>query len=159
MRPGLSMLRPLAIADLPRLRELAGVASAEGFRFLDRFLGDVEADRVQLDATSEFFVAHVEGERLVSIGGVTPDPYVDDVDVGRLRHVYVHPSARRGGLGRALVEHLEERARARYAWLQLRTDTEAAARFYERLGYLPIHSKSATHRRALTAEPLRAVNA
>jgi len=143
------MLRPFGIADLPRLRELAGVASAEGFRFLDRFLDDLVADRVQLDAAGEFFVAHVEGERLVSIGGVTPDPYVDDVGVGRLRHVYVHPSVRRAGIGRALVEHLEERARSCYAWLQLRTDTETAARFYERLGYLPIRSESATHRRPL----------
>jgi len=143
-------IRPLSIGDLADLRTLAGIADTEGFRFLSRFVDDLASGRVQLDAPCEFFVAQVEGDCLIAIGGVTPDPYVDRVGVGRLRHVYVRPSARGTGVGRVLVQHLEERARPCYSWLQLRTDTDAAARFYERLGYLPIHSESATHRRPLT---------
>jgi ribosomal protein S18 acetylase RimI-like enzyme len=81
---------------------------------------------------------------------VTRDPYIADTRIGRLRHVYVRPEIRRRGVGRALVAHLEARAAACYGSLRLRTDTEAASRFYERLGYEPVASPSATHHRALS---------
>ena len=142
-------IRSLDIGDLPALHELAALADAEGFRFVRRFLDDVALERVALDAPCEFFPALVEGEQLLAIGGVTPDPYIDDASIGRLRHVYVRPDVRGKRIGRALVRHLEVRAARCYASVRLRTDTPAAARFYERLGYDPVDSKSATHQRSI----------
>ena len=70
--------------------------------------------------------------------------------IGRLRRLYVLPDARRQGVGRALVRRLEFDAMPHFTRLVLRTDSDAAARFYEALGYerLPAGG-SATHARAL----------
>ena len=144
-------VRPLAVADVASIRELAALAEVEGFRFLNQFLDELRSRRVELDAPREFFIGMQRDDRLVAIGGVTPDPYVDDEQVGRLRHLYVQPDSRRRGLGRDLVAHLESRAELCYMCLRLRTDTEGAARFYERLGYVPVTSSWATHLRMLRA--------
>lgn len=145
--------RPLHPSDLPALREFATLAEAEGFRFVNRLVDALIADELDLDGSREFFLARVIGDRLVAVGGVTPDPYLDDARTGRLRHLYVHPDARDGGVGTELVIHLERRATGSYDSLRLRTDSARAARFYARLGYRPVQSDSATHARRLPVPP------
>ena len=142
-------LRALRRSDLDSLGELAALAQSEGFEFVGRLRNELARGEIQLDARCEFFIVRSEGKLLLAVGGVTPDPYVDDSRIGRLRHVYVRPEVRGSGIGRALVIHLESRAAECYASLRLRTDTDVARRFYERLGYEPVESASATHRRPL----------
>jgi GNAT superfamily N-acetyltransferase len=147
-------IRPLTLSDLPALEELVPLSEAEGFRFVKRLAEDVGAARVQLDSPCEFFLGCVEEGRLVGVGGITPDPYVSDSSVGRLRHLYVRPEWRRRDVGRALVADLEARAAHCYSRLRLRTDTPVAARFYENLGFEAIESDSATHLRVLPADDI-----
>ncbi|MGH2900155.1 MAG: GNAT family N-acetyltransferase, partial [Solirubrobacteraceae bacterium] len=128
-------IRPLTNDDIERLQQLAREAEAEGFRFVTRFLGDVAEHRAILNSEREAFLGAVEDGVLVGFGGVTSDPYIDEPNTGRVRHLYVAPAARRHGLGRALVRALEARARLVYRRLRLRTHTDAAARFYEQIGY------------------------
>jgi GNAT superfamily N-acetyltransferase len=136
-------------SDLSALREMSGIAEAEGFRFVTRLLDDLDAGRVRLDARCEFFLTTLDGDQLVAIGGVTPDPYRPDPRIGRLRHLYVRADKRGMGLGRGLVADLERRAVSCYELLRLRTDSPAAAAFYERIGYQAVTSESATHHRML----------
>ena len=145
--------RPLSPADLPSLRELAALAEAEGFRFVGRLVDALIAGQLELDGPREFFLGCVAGDRLVAVGGVTPDPYLDDASTGRLRHLYVRPDARGGGIGAELVAQLERRAATAYESLRLRTDSARAARFYDRLGYHAVPSDSATHVRKLSVPP------
>jgi len=139
------LIRPLNQSDLASVRRLCAVASSEGFRFLRRFVTELEHDRVRLDAPDEFFLCAICDSGIVGVGGVTPDPYIDDSRVGRIRHVYVHPEWRGIQIGHSLLREIENRATRVYAILRLRTDTEPAARFYEMLGYRTIRSPSATH--------------
>ena len=139
------MIRTLDHSDLQALRDLAVVARNEGFQFLDRLVAAMENETVSLDGTEEFFMCITEHGRIVGVGGITADPYAGEPDVGRIRHVYVHPNARRAGLGRDLLAALEQRAPRTYGTLRLRTDTPAAASFYEALGYRPIVNRHATH--------------
>ncbi len=145
------LIRPLGACDIPAIESLAHEAEAEGFRFLGRFLADFAAGLIRFNTPVEFFHGVELNAGLVAMGGVTPDPYVRDVIVGRLRHVYVSPEIRRSGIGRELVQTLEARARRTYRRLRLRTDTPGAAAFYERLGYDAIEHRTATHERALIA--------
>jgi ribosomal protein S18 acetylase RimI-like enzyme len=54
-----------------------------------------------------------------------------------IEDLYVRPGARRLGVGRALLEAVEERCKKRdISYVEVQTDDEAA-RFYEALGYEP----------------------
>ncbi len=59
--------------------------------------------------------------------------------IGLIANVAVHPSFRRRGIGRALVESAIQEALSRGAgeiWLQVREDNEGAISLYEKLGFI-----------------------
>lgn len=132
---------------------LVDESTREGFRFVRRLVDDHASGHVRFDGPGEVLLGVYEGPELVAVGGVTRDPYGgDDASVGRVRHVYVHPAHRRGGVGAALMAALEAHARGRFRALVLRTDTDGAARFYAALGYRPLPpGGTATHRRELAS--------
>ena len=148
-------LRPLATGDLPALRVLAAESEREGFRFLVRFLERLAQGSETLDAPAVTYLGCFDDGNLVGIGGITPDPYESNVHVGRVRHVYISQLQRRRGHGRRLVRALEDEARRRFTVLRLRTDTAAAASFYEQLGYTAVGEATASHARTLPAQDMR----
>ncbi len=132
------------------LAPLLAESAAEGFRFVERLSREWQEGNARFDQPGELLLAAYDGETMVAIGGLTPDPYSDEPGLGRLRHIYVRPHARRRGIGRHLVHVLEQTAHQTYRALVLRTDTPTAARFYETLGYTPLPpGGTATHRRIL----------
>ncbi len=132
------------------MASLVAASIHEGFRFVERLASDWQDGSARFDQAGELFLTAFHGQSVIAIGGLTADPYTGDPALGRLRHVYVRPDARRRGLGRRLVTALESAARHWYRAVVLRTDSQAAARFYEALGYerLPVGG-TATHRREL----------
>lgn len=84
----------------------------------------------------------VDGE-LVAIGGINRQ----DDSTGRLRRFYVLPDHRRRGLGTRLLHHiLDHAAGGHFRRVILRTDTDAAERFYLAYGFACIRdSHDATH--------------
>ena len=141
---------PLDPLPIDALKPLVDEGTREGFRFLRRLVDEHASGQVRFDAAGEVLLGVFEGDELVAVGGVTRDPYADSDDVGRVRHVYVRAAHRGRGVGTLLVRALEERARGRFSALTLRTDTEAAARFYAALGYRALAAGgTATHRREL----------
>lgn len=144
-------LRVLTPVEIHRLDPLVEESEAEGFRFLRRFIDDYGRGDIQLDTARGFFLGAFDARRLVAIGGVTPDPYISDAQVGRLRHLYVARAYRRRGIARQLVRALELRARPTYSVLRLRTDSNAAAGFYAALSYMAVDHPTATHARELAA--------
>jgi GNAT superfamily N-acetyltransferase len=133
----------------PSLQPLVEESRREGFRFLERLQADFLDGSNRFDAPGETLLGAWEGERLIAAGGLNRDPYSPEPRVGRLRHLYVTAECRRSGVGRALVEALVRAAEPHFDLLRLRTDTHAAARFYERLGFTPAASADATHQRRL----------
>jgi GNAT superfamily N-acetyltransferase len=144
------VLRPIRGPSIGALAPLLAASTAEGFRFVARLAEAWGAGAARFDGPGELLLGGYDGARLVAVGGLTPDPYGGGPDVGRLRHVYVLPEARRRGVGRGLVRALEAAAAGRYRALVLRTDTAAAAQFYEALGYARLTAGgTATHGRTL----------
>jgi GNAT superfamily N-acetyltransferase len=142
-------LRALTIDDLEQVRTLADASQREGFRFVQRLADDMAT--TALDSPEQWFLGVFDGDQLRAIGGVTPDPYVPDANVGRIRRFYVASAMRRRGYGRQLLSALEARAHTVYATLRLKTDTTAAADFYEARGYARIADGNATHQRLIHA--------
>jgi GNAT superfamily N-acetyltransferase len=130
---------------------LIAASEAEGFRFLRRIPREFHADPAYLNSAKRVVLGAFHRTELAGVGGLTPDPYVDDPAIGRVRHVYVAATHRRRGIGRLLIRALEDRALGVYVQVRLRTDSPAAAAFYETLAYQPIAADNATHTRSLRA--------
>jgi GNAT superfamily N-acetyltransferase len=132
----------------------------EGFHFVERLVREWEEAKERFNRPGELLLAAYKGGGIIAIGGLTADPYSGEPALGRLRHVYVRPDARRRGIGRRLVQILEQAAEQTYGALVLRTDTPTAARFYETLGYTRLPPGStATHRRELVVARLSSLRA
>jgi GNAT superfamily N-acetyltransferase len=133
----------------PELAPLVAESEREGFRFLARLVREFDDGTNRFDAPGEALLGCYRGAELVGVGGLNRDPYSPEPQVGRLRHLYVSPPFRRRRVGRTLVDSLVAAARPHFGVLLLRTDTPAAARFYETLGFAPVALPYATHRMVL----------
>jgi len=145
-----------ALATTQRLLRLAAItvalvdgAAEDARACLDAYAADIDArfpegfDKADLvrpeEVTGEagaFFVAYEEG-RPVACGALrTLEP-----GVGEIRHVWVHPDARRLGLARRILTELELAAAA-HAFAVVRLDTHAtlteAQAMYRACGYTEI---------------------
>jgi len=83
------------------------------------------------------FAGELEGLHLVALAGdVVMGCVLFDFPSGRLRAMAIDASRQRTGLGRELVERLEEELRAKHGVQEVRLHArETAVPFYERLGY------------------------
>lgn len=147
--------------NLPEgLDALRRVSLAEGFRMLERLERGFRSGERRFDGPGEGLFAAREAGRLIGVGGVCCDPYLDDPSVGRLRHLYVAPGARRRGVGRHLVGAAVARGASAFRRLRLRTDRDEADRFYRALGFARSDEPDVSHvlgvvalERARTASP------
>lgn len=107
----------------------------QDFHMLERLSKDWQRGTNCFDQPGEqLFTCHL-ADQLVGIGGLNIDPYLDDMNKGRVRHVYVHAAYRRCGAGRALMAEIIDAARASFSQLNLRTFNPDAAAFYKALGF------------------------
>lgn len=129
----------------PDLALVRQEGAAEGYAFVERTAIEWWTGTNRFDGQGEgFFVAH-RGGVIVGMCGLNRDPYVEDEGVGRLRHLYVVPDARRHGVGQQLVESCLGLARARFDRVRVRTFEAEAARLYEALGFEPVEEADTTH--------------
>ncbi|MGW3305442.1 bifunctional helix-turn-helix transcriptional regulator/GNAT family N-acetyltransferase [Streptomyces sp. NPDC001073] len=145
-----------ALATTQRLLRLAGItvalvdgATEDARACLDAYAADIDArfpegfDKTDLVRPEEvtgdagaFFVAYEEG-RPVACGALrTLEP-----GTGEIRHVWVHPGARRLGLARRILAELEQAA-VEHGFTVVRLDTHAALTeaqaMYRACGYAEI---------------------
>lgn len=112
---------------------------------MKRLVEDWEEGSNRFDQPGEVVLEARLGPRLVGVGGLNQDPYIDDPAVGRIRHLYVSPNARRLGVGRSLVLALVGEARATFRRVRLRTTQPLASDFYQALGFHQCTERDATH--------------
>jgi GNAT superfamily N-acetyltransferase len=108
---------------------------SQGFQFVERLVRDYRNGYNCFDKVGEALFIASSQERAIGICGLNRDPYFNDPKVGRLRHLYVESAWRGKGVGRLLVDRLIYEASQHYQLLTLRTDTPAADRFYQKLGF------------------------
>ena len=127
------MIRPCTAADVPAIESIVNDA-AQAYR------GAIPADcwhepympREELEhelAAGVRFWGYEEDGELVGVMGIQ-----DVKDVTLIRHAYVRTNARRRGIGRALLEHLNSLSR-RPVMLGTWKAASWAIRFYEKNGF------------------------
>ncbi|WP_368414026.1 GNAT family N-acetyltransferase [Falsiroseomonas sp.] len=145
---------PVCIARLAGLpvgfEELAADALADGHRVLEVLREDWDSGALRFERPGEALFAAYAGSALLGVCGVTPDPYVQDEQTGRMRRLYVRRAARRHGAGRDLLRAIAAEARG-HGWVRLRLRAPPAAfAFYEACGFLrAVGEPAATHSFAL----------
>lgn len=143
-------IRPLLTSDQPAWRELAQAYLA--FYKTSRPESDFDRlwQRLQSDQALQALGASVNG-RLVGIVHWLYHPSCWSDDVCYLQDLFVSPTHRGEGLGRALIEAVAEHARLkgspRLYWLT-QSDNETARKLYDKVA---IHSGFIRYEKALTA--------
>lgn len=133
----------------PDMETLRAEAQDEAFGFIERLIVDWESGANRFDRPGECLLGAWSESHLVAVGGLNRDPYVAAGDTGRIRHLYVRVTARRFGVGSALLQRLLSEASICFQVVRLRTDTRQAAAFYLRRGFSPIADPSASHAKNL----------
>jgi GNAT superfamily N-acetyltransferase len=138
-----------ATALHPGMALLRTEAMNEGFLFVDRLVRDWTAGSNRFDLPGERLIGAFAGENLLGVCGLNRDPYINQDEIGRLRHLYVRACARRRGVASALVQRLLDDASNTFRIVRLRTATREAAEFYRRHGFVPQQDETASHVKAL----------
>ena len=126
-------------------QELAREAGSEGYHFVDRLRREWTSRSNRFEHSGECLLGIVCDAKLLAIGGLNRDPFTGDDATGRIRHLFVRAECRRVGLGTLLLHELVAHSRNTFKRLRLRTDSPAACKFYEKLGFQPIQEPGATH--------------
>ncbi|PDQ22149.1 GNAT family N-acetyltransferase [Mesorhizobium sanjuanii] len=121
----------------------------EGYWMLVRLADGWASGRNIFRKRGEALFGAWHGDELVGVCGLNIDPYFNDRDQGRVRHLFVSALHRRNGVGRMLVETVINRAREYFAVLNTRAPKEAFG-FYEGLGFERLEGEEfVTHRMTL----------
>jgi GNAT superfamily N-acetyltransferase len=121
--------------ELRSIDHLVEESLSQGFRFVERLIREYRSGFNCFDKSGEILLVASDRVRAIAIGGLNRDPYFNDPKIGRLRHLYVESVWRRQGIGSLLVDRLIREATKHYQLLTLRTDTPAADKFYQKLGF------------------------
>lgn len=107
----------------------------DGYKFMQRLADDWSSGANRFSKPGEILLIASKNGVSIGVGGLNIDPYLNDLSVGRIRHLYIHTNFRRHGLGKHLLSHLTSSASSHFTRLTLRTDNPNAYAFYEACGF------------------------
>jgi ribosomal protein S18 acetylase RimI-like enzyme len=142
------------LLDLPAedFGPLLAASERAGWRFLRRLVDEWANGTNRFDRRGETLLAARVDGALAGVCGLNIDPYAGDLAVGRVRRLYVLRAFRCRGVGQLLLQAIVRSARASFRCLHVRTENGAAARLYERLGFVPVlGGRDCTHTLMLDA--------
>jgi len=143
------ILWPLERLTATTFRPLREASVAEGFHFLERLELEWRTGENRFQKPDELLLGWWRFGQLAAIGGV------NRVGDGRfrLRRFYVMPAWRRQGVGRMMLAFLIQQVAGRGGGqIELRTDTDGGAAFYESMGFSRVAETGVTH--AMDCEPM-----
>jgi GNAT superfamily N-acetyltransferase len=128
-----------------RLEGLANAARAEGFSHINRLIENWKNGSNRFDRHGEALFGAFDRRDIIAVGGLNRDPYLDDPRIGRVRRLYVLPSHRRAGVGRALVREIIDHARGAFKIVRVRAATGDAPLFYDSIGFNRAEGPEVSH--------------
>jgi GNAT superfamily N-acetyltransferase len=127
------------------INNLADESQREGYEFLKRTISDWNNGHNTFSGDGEKLWGLLLETELIGIAGLNRDPYTDDLNIGRVRHLYILAAHRRKGYATLLMNTIIEKGRHHFNALRLFTDNPAAGEFYGRLGFQTIDTSKASH--------------
>ena len=129
---------------------LVNEAKHNGHNFIQRTIDDWNSGANKFARPGEKLWGLILETELIGIGGLNRDPYTEDINTGRVRHLYIQQAYRRKGYATLLMNVIINNAYVHFTTLRLFTDNPIAAGFYEQLGFQNINSYKASHTLVLT---------
>ena len=134
------------ITKLPSdIEKLVRESETEGFAFVRRLQHEWEEAVNRFDSVGEFLFLASCSNQSIGICGVNADPYLSDISVFRLRHLYVLRAYRSQYVGSSLVRACLENLHDTTSLIRLRVPEIDTGRFYEKLGFKAVNDTTATH--------------
>ncbi|MCA9487103.1 MAG: GNAT family N-acetyltransferase [Nanoarchaeota archaeon] len=116
--------------------KLVELSLGEGFKFVEKMQSEWISRKNRFNSEGEICYALFFDNILVAVCGLNIDPYTNEANVGRIRHLYVHPEFRRKGLGETLVKKILDESKGKFKTIRLRTDSSNASNFYCSIGFV-----------------------
>ena len=117
------------------LKELASEATKNGDNFVQRTIDEWESGENTFSKPGEKLWSIYVDNNIVALGGLNKDPYIDNDEIGRVRHVYVSENYRGQGLSKILLKLIIDEAKKHFKTLRLSTKNPIAASLYESMGF------------------------
>ncbi len=127
------------------IEDLARESELEGFRFVRRTLLEWNSAKNNFSKKGESFYGVFYEDECIAIGGLNIDPYVDDPDLGRVRHLYVSKKHRRNGVAKLLLTEIIKAAKGNFKQVRLYTPSEVASQLYESFGFSKSSKEHESH--------------
>ena len=133
------------ILPMSGFAELAKKAAADGHMFLMRMSEEWANGSNRFAQSGEMMLGVFDGTQLIAVGGLNICPYSNDLQIGRLRHLYVSGAYRNKGIASILIGKIISSANDHFIIVRLRTNNSAAIALYERYGFIYSTHPQASH--------------
>ncbi len=138
-------IKQIKAASLGFLDKLAVEAQTEGFNFVQRAIDDWSSGMNCFSKKGEILFGIFISDLCIGIGGLNVDPYINDPNIGRIRHLYVSQEHRRKGFATLLLKRIIRIAATNFELVRLSTHNPNASSFYESMGFDNSKGEKETH--------------
>jgi GNAT superfamily N-acetyltransferase len=118
------------------LKNIIDDSLSDGYKFVKRLVDEFENGSNKFDKNGESLYVAIDGDDIIGVGGLNIDPYREESDVGRVRHLYVLRKNRGHGVGKKLLRIIIEEAQKHFRILTLSTDNPIADKLYRDAGFI-----------------------
>ncbi|MFX0022598.1 MAG: GNAT family N-acetyltransferase [Candidatus Hermodarchaeota archaeon] len=139
------VFKQINASNLDLIENLATEAHFEGFEFVKRTIFEWKSGLNDFSKQGEILFGICISDLCIGLGGLNVDPYINNPNIGRVRHVYISPKYRRKGLGILLLNKIIHNSANHFELLRLYTNNLIASTFYESLGFKQSFSLKVTH--------------
>ena len=132
-------------SNISSLQKLSAEALGDNYSFVKRTIDEWESGINTFSKHGERLWGIFINDECVAIGGLNQDPYIEDVTVGRVRHVYVAKNYRGNALSKVIMKLILDEAKKNFRVLRLSTSNPVASSLYESMGFTKATGYKVTH--------------
>ncbi|WOE32123.1 MULTISPECIES: GNAT family N-acetyltransferase [unclassified Acinetobacter] len=120
------------------IKDLAQAAQHEGLTLIDTLIDEYQSGKNRFSLSGEYLLMAYHEQKLIACGGLNLQWNDQQIEnrIGRVRRFYVLPEYRKTGVGKQVLQYLEQKAREHFSALCLYTSTTSAVHFYQKMNYV-----------------------